>query len=79
LNLLLSKPYLSTKDVANVFGISERTVTDMAVAWHESGGQEGIPCFKIGRSWRFASKDIQAFIDGKKLPMQQTKRPAATA
>ena len=73
------KSFLSTEDVADLFGLSDRTITALAAAWHESGGSEGIPAFKIGRSWRFERKNIQTFIDSKKLPVQQTKRPAAIA
>jgi excisionase family DNA binding protein len=74
-----NKPYLSTEEVAQLFGLSDRTITALAAAWHESSGAEGIPAFKIGRSWRFERKDIEAFINSKKAPSQQPKRPAATA
>lgn len=73
------KQYLSTEEVADLLGFSDRTITALAAAWHESGGTEGIPAFKIGRSWRFERSDIQAFIERKKVPSQQQMRPAATA
>jgi hypothetical protein len=73
------KSYLTTEDVANLFCLAIRTVTALAAAWHESGGVEGIPAFKIGRSWRFERKDIQAFIDSKKVPTQSPERNAVIA
>ena len=48
-----NKPYLSTEEVSQMFGFSARTITEWASAWQESGGTEGIPAFKMGRSWRF--------------------------
>jgi excisionase family DNA binding protein len=74
-----NKPYLSTEDVAQLFGFSIRTVTAWAAAWQESGGREGIPAFKMGRSWRFERAAIQTYVDSKKLPVQPIKRPAAVA
>ena len=74
-----NKPYLSTEEVADLFGFSVRTITAWAAEWQESGGTQGLPAFKMGRSWRFERTEIQAYIDGKKLPVQQVKRPAAIA
>ena len=79
LNQLNKKSYLSTEDVAREFGFSVRTITAWAAEWHESGGQQGLPAFKMGRSWRFERTEIQAYIDGKKLPVQPVKRRAALA
>jgi excisionase family DNA binding protein len=73
------KSYLSTEEVADLFGFSIRTITAWASEWHESGGKQGLPAFKMGRSWRFDRVEIQVYIDGKKLPVQQLKRPAAIA
>jgi excisionase family DNA binding protein len=75
----INKPYLSTEEVAQLFGFSVRTITAWAAEWHESGGTQGIPAFKMGRSWRFERAEIQAYIDGKKLPVQPVKRRAALA
>jgi excisionase family DNA binding protein len=66
-----TKPYLSTEEVAHWLGISIRTVTALAAQWQESGGVQGIPAFKIGRSWRFDRQKIQAYIDNKQLPFQR--------
>ena len=73
------KPYLSPEEVANLFGFSARTITMWAAAWQESGGRRGIPAFKMGRNWRFERKELQAYIDGKKLPLQPITETAASA
>jgi excisionase family DNA binding protein len=74
-----NKPYLSTEEVAQLFGFSVRTVTAWAAEWQESGGTQGLPAFKMGRSWRFERQQIQAYIDRKKLPVQPIERKTATA
>ena len=74
-----NRPYLSTEEVAQLFGFSVRTITAWAAEWQESGGVQGIPAFKMGRSWRFDRQQIQAYIDGKKLPLQPTGPKTATA
>jgi excisionase family DNA binding protein len=74
-----SRAYLSTEEVADLFGFSVRTISAWAVEWRDSGGQQGIPAFKMGRSWRFDRKEIQAYIDRKKLPPQKIERTAASA
>lgn len=67
--------YISTEDVARLLGFSVRTITAWAAAWHESGGTEGLPAFKMGRSWRFDPEEIQALIRRQKQPPE---RKAAT-
>ena len=74
-----NRPYLSTEEVAQLFGFSVRTITAWAAEWQESGGTQGIPAFKMGRSWRFDRQQIQAYIDGKKLPLQPVNPKAASA
>jgi excisionase family DNA binding protein len=74
-----NRPYLSTEEVAQLFGFSVRTITAWAAEWQESGGVQGIPGFKMGRSWRFDRDQIQALIDGKKAFYQSNKRTAASA
>jgi hypothetical protein len=49
-----------------LFGFSVRTITAWASQWQDSGGQEGIPAFKMGRSWRFDRQQIQAHIEKQK-------------
>jgi excisionase family DNA binding protein len=75
----VNKPYLSTEDVADLFGFSVRTITAWAAEWQESGGQQGLPAFKMGRSWRFDRQEIQAYIDRKKFPLRPPERKTATA
>ena len=56
--------YLSTKQVADWLGYSDRTVTGWAVAWHDSGGTEGLPCRRLGRrKWSFIEAEVQAWVD----------------
>jgi excisionase family DNA binding protein len=55
--------FLRTADVAKYLGIAERTVTEWATQWIETGGQEGIPGFRIGkRQWRFRPDEIEAWL-----------------
>jgi transposase len=63
----LDKPYLSTEDVAQLLGFSVRTVTLWFNKWHETGGLEGIPGFKVGKSWRADHKEIDAWIEKQKM------------
>jgi excisionase family DNA binding protein len=78
-----NKPYLTTADVAQLLGFSVRTITEWAVQWQDSGGKQGLPAFKMGRSWRFDRQQIQAHVDrlkgSKQLPFQPLDRKAATA
>jgi excisionase family DNA binding protein len=74
-----NKPYLSSEEVAQLFGFSVRTITAWASDWHESGGTCGIPAFKMGRRWRFDRQQIQAYIDNKTVPLQFTERKASSA
>ena len=63
--------YLSTEEVAQLLGFSVRTVTLWFNQWHETGGQQGIPGFKVGKSWRAERKEIEAWIERQKVkPVQ---------
>ena len=73
------KRYLSTEEVARLFGFSVRTITLWASQWQESGGQEGIPAFKMGRSWRFDRNQIDAIVKSKQVPVEQPRPKAAPA
>jgi excisionase family DNA binding protein len=73
------KQYLSTEEVSRKFGFSVRTITLWASQWVESGGQQGLPAFKMGRSWRFDRGQIDAFIKSKQIPFEQTPRKTAPA
>src|ERR1019366_3915909 len=74
-----NRPYLSTEEVAQLFGFSVRTVTAWASEWRESRGGQGIPAFQMGRSWRFDRHQIEALVRSKQVPFQQTTRTTATA
>lgn len=74
-----NKPYLSTEEAAQLFGFSIRTITAWAAVWPESGGVQGIPAFKMKRSCRFDRQRIQAYIDGKQLPLRPVVRKTASA
>jgi len=64
--------YLSSEDVAHLLGFSVRTVTLWFNQWHETGGQEGIPGFKVGKSWRAERREIEAWIEKQKGRSVQT-------
>lgn len=59
--------FLSTEEVAQLLGFSVRTVTLWFNKWHETGGQEGIPGFKVGKSWRAERREIEAWIEQQKV------------
>ena len=50
---------IGTKEVANMLGVTSRTVTRLA----EKGE---IPAFRVGEVWKFHRSDIQEFIDSQK-------------
>lgn len=47
--------FLSTRQVAALLGLSERTIR----LWAESGA---IPARKLGRQWRFRTADVEAWL-----------------
>ena len=60
---LKKEDLLTTTEVAKYLGVAERTVTEWATQWVETGGKEGIPGFKIGkRQWRFHPDKIEAWL-----------------
>ncbi len=63
--------YMSSDDVAKWLGYSVRAITLWAEQWHETGGQQGTPGFKVGRAWRFDSDELQRWLDAKKISYQQ--------
>jgi predicted DNA-binding transcriptional regulator AlpA len=72
--------YLSTEEVAQLLGFSVRTVTLWFNQWHETGGQQGIPGFKVGKSWRAERKEIEAWIERQKVrPVQAAGVPLRQA
>lgn len=66
--------YLSTEGVAQMLGFSLRTVTLWFNQWKETGGQQGIPGFKMGKSWRADRGEIEAWIAKQEgIPVQATE------
>jgi len=57
-----NNPYLSTEDVARLLGFSVRTITLWFNQWRDTEGQEGIPGFKVGKSWRADRQEIETWI-----------------
>jgi excisionase family DNA binding protein len=75
-----SRDYFSTEEVAQLLGFSIRTVTLWFNKWHETGGLEGIPGFKVGKSWRAERKEIEAWIETQKVrPVQPATIPLRQA
>lgn len=60
--------FLTTQDVARWLGSSPRTVTELVQRWHDTGGQEGIPGFKVGRAWRFEAERLEAWVADQQQP-----------
>jgi uncharacterized protein (DUF4415 family) len=58
---------LTPREVASILHVAERSVITMAATWVESGGKEGIPGFKIGKSWRFDPAKLQQWLNTKGL------------
>jgi hypothetical protein len=57
-----------------LLGFSVRTVTLWFNKWRETGGLEGIPGFKVGRSWRADRAEIEAWIAQQKAPIAATNK-----
>jgi transposase len=72
---ITKKKHISTVEAAEWLGYSVRTITGWAEQWHETGGREGIPGFKVGRAWRFDTGELQRWLDEKRIPYQA--RPGA--
>jgi excisionase family DNA binding protein len=53
---MLSKPFMTTLEIAELFKVSEATVR----AWIHEGELRAI---KVGREFRVAVKDLEAFVD----------------
>ena len=54
--------FLSTAETAERIGVSERTVTLWAEKWQDTGGQEGLPAFKLGKCWKYQADQIDAWL-----------------
>jgi hypothetical protein len=65
---------------ADWLGYSERTVTGWAVAWHDSGGTDGLPCRRLGRrKWSFIEAEVQAWLDAGGLLRSAAPAPKPSA
>jgi excisionase family DNA binding protein len=53
---MLSKPFMTTHEIAELFKVSEATVR----AWIHEGELRAI---RVGREFRVAVKDLEAFVD----------------
>ena len=51
-------PFLRADEVAEVFKISRAAAYVAARRWLDTGGREGIPCVRVGRSVRFLASAI---------------------
>lgn len=47
---------LSTRQVAKIFRVDDTTITQAA-------RRGDLPCFKVGRLWRFPENELYAFIE----------------
>jgi transposase-like protein len=56
--LLPENIVLTAAEVARAFRVSEESVRRWADQWRDSGGQEGLPGFKVGKQWRFYRKAV---------------------
>ena len=61
-----------------MLGFSVRTVTLWFNQWRDTGGQEGLPGFKVGKSWRADRHEIEEWVQRQKQ-LSGGPRPAATA
>ena len=63
-----------------MLGFSVRAITLWFNQWHETGGQAGLPGFKVGKSWRAERKEIEAWIEKQKLrPIRDNEIPLRQA
>ena len=69
------RPYLTSEEVADLLGVSIRTVTLWFNQWCETRGQEGLPGFKVGRSWRADRQEIDTWIAKQKVRLIQANEP----
>ncbi|MEM1313418.1 MAG: helix-turn-helix domain-containing protein [Pseudomonadota bacterium] len=53
---MLSKPFLTTQDIAELLKVREQTVR----GWIH---QQDLRAVKLGREFRVAVKDLEAFVD----------------
>ena len=65
--------FLTAQEVAVWLGYSTRTITEWAKQYEDSGGTEGLPCFKIGkRAWSFDREKVEKWLADKQNPNKQS-------
>jgi excisionase family DNA binding protein len=76
-DLLPENAILTATEVAKAFRVSEETIRRWADQWRDSGGQEGLPGFKVGKQWRFYRKAVfDHFVSGQDHhPANRTSGP----
>jgi excisionase family DNA binding protein len=60
--LLPRNAILTVAEVAKALRVSEETVRRLGEQWHDSGGIEGLPGFKVGKQWRFHRADVLKYL-----------------
>lgn len=58
---------ISTKQVATILGISEKSVTHMV----ETGE---LPSYRIGRLWKFKRNEVQTYIEAHQYKPEQEEK-----
>ena len=60
--LLPQNIILTAAEVAQALRVSVEAVRRWADQWLDSGGQEGLRGFKVGKQWRFYRKAVLEFL-----------------
>ncbi|HZL49851.1 MAG TPA: helix-turn-helix domain-containing protein [Terracidiphilus sp.] len=60
--LLPQNIILTAAEVAQALRVSVEAVRRWADQWHDSGGHEGLPGFKVGKQWRFYRKAVFDYV-----------------
>lgn len=68
----MSGKLLTTKQVQEMLGVSERTIFNFM----ERGDLKG---FKVGRSWRFEESDIEDYINRQRRKAEQRQNEPSVA
>jgi len=54
--------YLDAAQMGEALNLPASSVKDQAILWERSGGKDGIPAVKIGRSWRFDPEVVRVVL-----------------
>jgi len=60
--LFPSTSILTPEEVSEILRVSEETVRRWADQWKDSGGQEGMSGFKVGKQWRFHRQSVINYL-----------------